>query len=142
MRRGEGAAYFQIKRRLNDLTNAADVDELLRAEEAAVHRHYRPARVRPWVLTTLGRPGEGLCSDLRRLARLRLRRPDASQAVSAASVLQRLLHRWRAELSCTIVMGDTSVYLAALHSEPVGHVFQELGPADLQVYDLQNYRQT
>ena len=95
-------------------------------------------RVRPWVLTTLGRPGEGLCSDLRRLARLRLQRPDASQAVSAASVLQRLLHRWRAELSCAIVMGDTSVYLAAPHSESVGHVFQELGPADLQVYDLQN----
>ncbi len=69
-----------------------------------------------------------------------MRRPDVSRAVFAASVSQRLLHRWRAELSCALVMVDTTVYMAALRSEPLGYGFHELGPADLQVYDLQSYR--
>ena len=51
-------------------------DELLRREEAKVHAYYRPVRVRPWVVTSLGRPGEALSEDLRRLARARLREPD------------------------------------------------------------------
>eukprot|EP00666_Eupelagonemidae_sp_cell4sb_P017798 gene17798-biopygen41443 len=81
------------------ISDAADLDAELRSTEAAVHAHYRPVKVRPWVMTSLGRPGEGFCADLRRLARLRLRRDDVARAVSLPSVLQYLLHRWRAELS-------------------------------------------
>ena len=64
------------------IAQAAQVDGMLRAVEAKAHAHYRPAQVRPWAMTSLGRPGEEMSNDLRRLARLRLRRPDLSRAVS------------------------------------------------------------
>ena len=118
-------------------TDANHTDEMLRAVEAAAHAHYRPVQVRPWVFTALGRPGEEMCADLRRLARLRLQRPDVSAAVSVASVLQLLLRRWRAELSCALVMGDANVHMAALgEGEQLGRA-RELAPADINVYDLQ-----
>ena len=100
------------------ISRGTDMDELLRAEEARAHVHYRPVRVRPWVMTTLGRPGEGMCAELRRLARWRLQRRDVRDAVSLPSVMQFLLHRWRAELSCALVLGDTDVFLAALQGLP------------------------
>eukprot|EP00660_Eupelagonema_oceanica_P019404 gene19404-biopygen4866 len=120
---------------------AADIDPALRAVEAAVHRHYEPVSVRPWVLTSLGRPGEGLCGDLRRLARLRLQLPDVSAAVSVPSVLQFLLHRWRAELSCALAMGNARVYLAAVRGVPPG-ADGPPAPVDMQVYDLHMLRAT
>ena len=89
------------------IANAAHIDAELRAVEAGAHAKYSPVKVRPWVLTSLGRPGEGFCSDIRRLARQRLQRRDVRNAVSVPSVLQYLLHRWRAEISCAIVMGIT-----------------------------------
>ena len=108
---------------------------MLRATEATAHDHYRPVQVRPWVLTSFGRPGEEMSTDIRRLARLRLRRLDVSRAVSVPSVLQLLLRRWRAELSCAVVLGDAQVYLAALTGEPRGD--RGLAPAEVQVYDMQ-----
>ncbi len=80
-----------------------------------------------------------MCTDLRRLARLRLRRPDVARAVSVQSVLQLLLQRWRAELSCALIRGDAAIYAAALGDGRNGGV-QGLEPADLQVYDLQDFR--
>ncbi len=118
---------------------AAQVDGMLKAVEAEAHRHYHPVQVRPWVFTSFGRPGAEMCADLRRLARLRLRRTDVARAVSVQSVLQLLLQRWRAELSCALVRGDAAVYAAALHNVQC-HEGRGLEPADLQVYDLQDSR--
>eukprot|EP00665_Eupelagonemidae_sp_cell47_P005431 gene5432-biopygen3196 len=67
------------------LADAGQVDAMLEAQEAAVHAYYRPVGVRPWVFTSLDRPGSGFCTDLRRLARLRLRRADVGRAVSQPS---------------------------------------------------------
>ena len=85
------------------------------------------------------RPGEGLCTDLRRLARMRLGLPDVSDAVSLPSVMQFLLHRWRAELSCAVVKGDTDVYLDAIQEGPP-RAGRGVAPADVQVYDLVSTR--
>ena len=116
------------------------MDALLRAEEAAVHRHYRPVRVHPWVLTSLGRPGEGMCADIRRLARRRMQLRDVRNAVSLPSVRQYLLHRWRAELSCALVLGDADVFFAALRGTPPRG--GEPPPEETQLYDLQSIRAT
>jgi len=123
-----------------DLTvrGAHDIDTALAAKEARVHAYYRPVLVRPWVLTSLGRPGAEMVSDLRRLARKRLQRADVSNAVSLPSTLQYLLQRWRAELSCALLVGNTNVYLDALHDGPqAGRM--EPPPAETTVYDLQSY---
>ena len=122
------------------LSRADGMDDMLRRVEADVHAHYRPIRVRPWVLTSLGRPGQGMSSDIRRLARLRLQRPDVNRAVSVPSVLQLLLQRWRAELSCALVLGDADVYLAALGSAGRVHVDPDAGTGPVRVYDLQSMR--
>ncbi len=48
------------------ISRATDMDELLRAEEARAHVHYRPVRVRPWVMTTRavqGRDCALICGD-------------------------------------------------------------------------------
>jgi hypothetical protein len=121
------------------ISSATDIDAEIRAVEAVVHAKYRPVRVRPWVVTSLGRPGEGLCIDLRRLARMRLGLPDVRDAVSLPSVMQYLLHRWRAELSCAVVMGDTGVYLDAIQGGPP-RAGRALAPAEVQVYDLVSTR--
>ena len=92
------------------------VDAHLERVEAGVYAHYRPKRVRPWVVSSFGRPGAALANELRRLARLRLSKPDVARAVSLPSILQLLLRRWRAELSCAIVLGDMGVYMAALNT--------------------------
>ena len=122
------------------IPRADGVDAMLRSVEAAVHAHYRPVRVRPWVLTSLGRPGQGLSSDIRRLARLRLQRLDVSRAVSVPSVLQLLLQRWRAELSCALVLGDTDVFLSALGAQGGMRSAPEPGLGPVRVYDLQSPR--
>jgi hypothetical protein len=122
------------------LPRADGVDDMLRRVEAEVHAHYRPVRVRPWVMTSLGRPGQGMCSDIRRLARLRLQRPDVNRAVSVPSVMQLLLQRWRAELSCALVLGDADVYLAALGSVGRVHADPDAGMGPVRVYDLQSLR--
>ena len=96
------------------ITNAAHIDSALKATERDVHKHYKHVPVRPWVMTTLGRPGDEMCQDLRLLARRRLRLPDVAQAVSLPSVQQFLLRRWRAEISCTLAKGDADVTLNAL----------------------------
>ena len=55
-------------------------------------------------------PGrEALCNDLGRIARQRLGLRDVRRAVSLPSVLQHLLQRWRAELSCAAMLGDASL---------------------------------
>ena len=113
---------------------AKDIDAELKAVEAAVHAKYTPVRVRPWVLTSLGRPGEGLVTDLRRLARARLRLADVSDAVSLPSVMQFLLYRWRAELSCAAVMGDTEIYLDAVQ-DGVPRAGRDVARVDIHVYD-------
>jgi hypothetical protein len=119
---------------------AGGVDAMLRRVEAEVHAHYRPVRVRPWVVTSLGRPSEGLSADVRRLARLRLQRLDVSRAVSIPSVLQLLLQRWRAELSCALVLGDAEVYLAALGSGVRTRAGSGTEAGAMHVYDLQSMR--
>ncbi len=121
------------------LSTAAHLDEYLRAEEATIHRKYSPVHVRPWVLSSLGRPGEGLAGDLRRLARVRLQRLDVRRAVSLPSVSQYLLHRWRAELSCSVMTGDAGVYLEALQGGP-GPWVGEPARVDVHLYDLQPCR--
>jgi hypothetical protein len=120
------------------MPNADGVDDMLRRVEAEVHAHYRPMRVRPWVMTSLGRPGQGLSADIRRLARLRLQRLDVSRAVSVPSVLQLLLQRWRAELSCAVVVGDADVYLSALGAGGCVRRDPERGAGPVRVYDLQS----
>ena len=121
------------------VTTAAHVDEYLRAEEAGIHQKYSPVRVRPWVLSSLGRPGEGIVGDLRRLARQRLQRHDVRRAVSPPSVLQCLLHRWRAELSCALMVGDMGVYLDAVEGGP-GPGMGEPVRVGTHLYDLQSCR--
>ncbi len=118
------------------ITDATHTDEVLRALETQAHAYYRPVQVRPWILTSLGRPGAELCADLQRLARLHLKRPDVSRAVSVQSVLQLLLQRWRAELSCALVWSDAHIYLTAL--EGTGCKAKGLQPADVHVYEMQN----
>ena len=76
-----------------------------------------------------------MCADLRRLVRLRLRRPDVSRAVSVPSVQQFLLHRWRADLSCTLAMGNAQVYMAALGAAV--NVPVRAGGDGMRVYELQ-----
>ncbi len=97
--------------------DAKQVDAVLQAVEAEAHHYYNPVRVRPWVFASFGRPGAEMCADIRRLARLRLRRPDVARAVSVQSVLQLLLQRWRAELSCSLIRGDAAVYTAAMEGK-------------------------
>eukprot|EP00661_Eupelagonemidae_sp_cell13_P019036 gene19036-biopygen6955 len=94
------------------------VDAALATTEMDVRAKYAPTVVRPWVLSSLGRPGEAMCADLRRLARRRLALPDAQRAVSPPSILALLMQRWRAELSCTLVAGDADVYLDVLREGP------------------------
>ena len=53
--------------------------------------------------------------------------------------MQFLLHRWRAELSCAVVKGDTGVYLDAIQGGPPQGV-RGLAPAEVQVYDLVSTR--
>eukprot|EP00661_Eupelagonemidae_sp_cell13_P024250 gene24250-biopygen16405 len=113
------------------LRDAEQVDAALTAEEVAVRKKYAPATVRPWVMTSLGRPGEAMCADLRRLARRRLGLPDVQRTVSPPSVLALLLQRWRAELSCTLVVGDASVYLDALQDGPQAVGSRALGRAEV-----------
>ena len=48
---------------------------------------------------------------------------------------RRLLQRWRAELSCALVMGDSQVYATALGGS--GQGVRGLLPADVHVYELQ-----
>ena len=56
------------------------------------------------------------------------------------SVLQLLLQRWRAELSCALVLGDAEVYLAALGSGTRVRTGTDGGTGAMQVYDLQSMR--
>ena len=70
----------------------------------------------------------------------RMQLQDVRNAVSLPSVRQYLLHRWRAELSCALVVGDADVYFAALRGTmPRGG---EPPPVETQVYDLQSLRAT
>ncbi len=75
-----------------------------------------------------------------RLARLRLQRPDVSRAVSVQSVLQLLLQRWRAEVSCALVTDDAAIYLSALDGRASHGDTREVGPSSLDLYDLRDYR--
>ena len=114
-------------------------DAYLEGEEAAIKRKYAPVRVRPWVFSTLGRPGEQFCSDLRRLARERLLRADAQMAVSRDSLRELLLRRWRAELSCTLAIGVSNTLLETLE----GAATTELHSSGREpIYSLQNCRFT
>ncbi len=122
------------------LADARQVDEMLRARERDAHHNYQPVQVRPWIFTSFGRPGAEMCADLRRLARLRLRRPDVARAVSVQSVQQLLLRRWRAEISCALVLGDTAVYLTAMEGRGRDQSARGLQPAELHLYDLQDMR--
>ena len=74
------------------------------------------------------------------MARLRLQRLDVSRAVSVPSVLQLLLQRWRAELSCALVLGDTDVYMSALGAQGGMRATPEPGLGPVRVYDLQSLR--
>ena len=49
-----------------------------------------------------------------------------------------LLHRWRAELSCALVLGDTEVFLGAVQGTPPAG--GEPARAEVQLYDLQSMR--
>ena len=80
-----------------------------------------------------------MAGDLRRLARQRLQRLDVRRAVSPPSVLQYLLYRWRAELSCALLVGDMGVYLDALQGGP-GPGVGEPARVETRLYDLQPCR--
>ena len=60
--------------------------------------------------------------------------------MSVPSVQQMLLHRWRAVLSCTMLLGDVSVYMASLEGIPGGNAYSEVGAEGLQLYDIQQRR--
>ncbi len=122
------------------ITRADDWDNYIAAEEDRIQRKYNPVRVRPWVFSTLGRPGEQFCSDLRRLTRERLGRCDARRAVSSASLRQTLLRRWRAQLSCTLAIGISNTLLDSL--EGTAACGEMAAPRPTQFYDLQSYRFT
>eukprot|EP00661_Eupelagonemidae_sp_cell13_P025584 gene25584-biopygen15047 len=122
------------------LPDAAHVDAALSTVEADARAKYAPVAVHPWVISSMGRPGEAMCADLRRLARRRLALPDAKRAVSPLSVLSLLMQRWRAELSCALVATDAAVYLDALREGPQVVDARALGRAEVQVYDLVSYR--
>ena len=51
------------------------------AAEASVHTKSQPVKVRPWVFTSLGRSREEFCMHIGRLARQRLQRAHAREAV-------------------------------------------------------------
>jgi hypothetical protein len=122
------------------IRTAAELDGWLEAFESEASTKYAPMRVRPWVFTTLGRPGAIVCTDLRRLSRERLRQPDATNAVSHPSLRQMLLRRWRTMLSCANARGFASTLLDCIEgcavpgSEPV--------PPPLHYYELQAARLT
>ncbi len=122
------------------IANADQWDNFLASQEDAVRVKYDPIRVRPWVFSTLGRPGEQFCSDLRRLVRERLNRADARRAVSRESMRQLLLRRWRAQLSCTLAIGVSNTWLDAL--EGTAACGEVAAPRPTQFYDLQSYRFT
>ncbi len=122
------------------ISSADHWDNYLHAEEQAITRKYSPVRVRPWVFTTLGRPGEQFCTDLRRLARERLGRADARRAVSRESLRQLLLRRWRAQISCTIANGVSNTVLEAIEGTAAGR--DVTAPRETRLYDLQSYRFT
>ena len=54
---------------------------------------------------------------------------------SLPSVMQFLLYRWRAELSCAAVMGDTEIYLDAIR-KGLWRAGRDLARVDIHVYDL------
>ncbi len=122
------------------ISSADQWDGYLRAEEQAITGKYSPVRVCPWVFTTLGRPGEQFCTDLRRLARERLGRADAQRAVSRESLRQLLLRRWRAQISCTIAIGVSNTVLDAIEGAIAGR--DVTVPRETRLYDLQTYRFT
>jgi hypothetical protein len=122
------------------ISSANNWDNYLLAEEHAITRKYSPVRVRPWVFSTLGRPGEQFCTDLRRLARERLGRRDAQRAVSRDSLRQLLLRRWRAQISCTIATGMSNTILDAIEGTAAGR--DVTLPRETHLYDLQTYRFT
>ena len=122
------------------ISSANNWDNYLLAEEHAITRKYSPVRVRPWVFSTLGRPGEQFCTDLRRLARERLGRQDAQRAVSRDSLRQLLLRRWRAQISCTIATGMSNTILDAIEGTAAGR--DVTLPRETHLYDLQTYRFT
>ena len=78
--------------------------------------------------------------DLRRLARQRLQRADVREAVSVPSVMQHVLHRWRAEISCALVMGDTNVFLDAVWDGLPDIKRREPAWVDMRLYDVQTHR--
>eukprot|EP00661_Eupelagonemidae_sp_cell13_P010382 gene10382-biopygen19805 len=99
-------------------TDARQLDGLLAAEEHMVKTKHSPVRVRSWVFTTLGRPGEQFYTDVRRLVHERLAKSDAQRVVSRESLRQLLLRRWRSEISCTIAIGVANTYLEAVKGTP------------------------
>ena len=109
-------------------------DKYLAEEESRIKQKYQPVKVRPWVFSTLGRPGEQFCFDIRRLARERLQRGDAQLAVSRESLRALLLQRWRAELSCTLAIGVSNTILEALEGTAVTQLPCKPGA----FFDLQN----
>ncbi len=122
------------------ISSADHWDNYLLAEEQKITCKYSPARVRPWVFSTLGRPGEQFCTDLRRLARERLGRADAQRMVSRESLRQLLLRRWRAQISCTIAVGVSNTVLDAIQGTAAGR--DVTLPRETRLYDLQTYRFT
>jgi hypothetical protein len=121
-------------------TKATNWDNYLAAEEDKIRNKYAPVRVRPWVFSTMGRPGEQFCTDLRRLVRERLSTADARRAVSRDSLRQLLLRRWRATLSCTIAIGVSNTILDALEGSAASGKAELSRPT--QLYDLQSYKFT
>ena len=81
-----------------------------------------------------------MCTDLRRLSRERLRRPDAANAVSHPSLRQYLLRRWRTMLSCANARGIASTLLDCI--EGCGVPRSEPVPPPLHYYELQAARLT
>ncbi len=122
------------------ISSADDWDSYLLAEEQGITRKYSPVRVRPWVFTTLGRPGEQFSTDIRRLARERLGRADVRRVVSRESLRQLLLRRWRAQISCTIAIGVSNTVLDAIEGTAAGR--DVTAPRETRLYDLQAYRFT
>ena len=85
-----------------------------------------PILLVPLAFETFGRWGEHAVRELRRLARRRVERPDAQQAVHAdpTAVYRGCLRRWRQEASVALQLGNYAIDAAcakSLQGDSVSH---------------------
>eukprot|EP00973_Karenia_brevis_P034052 4697497-Karenia_brevis.AAC.1 len=91
----------------------------VRAAEASKRNEYRVAAtargavVVPLCAETYGRWGQAAVEELRRLAKLRSERADASGTGDPEQIRRATLVRWRRELSCALMQANAMILFAA-----------------------------